>query len=468
MVSENVRLVRQIGEGGMGSVWLADHLGLEAQVAVKFMSPALACHPAAVERFTREAKAAAHIRHPHVVQIFDSGVQPQAAGGLPYIVMEYLEGRDLETRLHDGGRLSLEEAALVVLQVARALDKAHEQGVVHRDIKAENIFLCGDDADEPFVKVLDFGIAKTANDGNVRVTNTGATLGTPSYMSPEQMLSAKNVDYRCDLWGLAVVAYYAVTGKLPFVGETYGAICLAVNRGRFRMPSRLRKSVPETLDAWFRRALARDPKSRYASARELGAAFAVAAEGMPAGARRRLTPFSARATLMGSSVTRSGMHEERSRLVPFVAVPALAAGALMAFVFARAAWTHAAGAAQEAPGVTHEVAQGLASPASSSPAPGDVGAPADKAATARLAESALPPGTLAAPAPKRYEPPRPFVAKATRRAHAEPAPAATVTHDTDNTTSSEPYVPATPINVPVPPPPAAPSSPEPSPAGPGA
>jgi serine/threonine-protein kinase len=310
VVSENVRLVRQIGEGGMGSVWLADHLGLEAQVAVKFMSPALACVPAAVERFTREAKAAAHIRHPHVVQIFDSGAQSHVAGGLPYMVMEYLEGEDLETRLHARGRLSLDDVATIVLQTSRALDKAHELGVVHRDIKPENIFLCEGNGDEPFVKVLDFGIAKTANDGNIRVTNTGATLGTPNYMSPEQMLSAKNVDYHCDLWALAVVAYYAITGKLPFEGETYGAICLAVNRGRFRLPSRIRKSVPDAIDAWFRCALARQPENRFASARELGEAFVAAVDGVPARMRRKTTPFSARATLMGATVTRSGVHTQ--------------------------------------------------------------------------------------------------------------------------------------------------------------
>lgn len=334
MVSGSVRLVRQIGEGGMASVWLADHLALETQVAVKFMSPALACYPAAVERFTREAKAAARIRHANVVQIFDCAAPP---GMPPYIVMELLEGEDLERRLDKGGRLTLDEAAEVIFQAGRALEKAHEMGIVHRDIKAENIFVSGVGRDLT-IKVLDFGIAKdVGSKGKIRVTNTGATLGTPSYMSPEQMLSAKNVDYRCDLWALAVVAYYAVVGKLPFEGETYGAICLAVNHGRFAMPSRLRPNIPPALDDWFAQALNRDSRKRFYSAREMGEAFVAALDAVPAGRRRTITPFttvSARGTLMSSAFTDAGEPERRSS-VPMVASLALVAGATMAVLFGR-------------------------------------------------------------------------------------------------------------------------------------
>src|SRR5262249_37497631 len=158
---------------------------------------ALASHPAAVERFMREAKSSARIHHPNVVATLDSG-RCANAQGLPYIVMELLEGEDLETRIQERGRVSLDEAAIIVSETARALGRAHELGIVHRDIKPENIFLGkgGPHADDVYVKVLDFGIAKLESRAAnaVRVTNTGATLGTPSYMSPEQMLSAKNVD----------------------------------------------------------------------------------------------------------------------------------------------------------------------------------------------------------------------------------------------------------------------------------
>ena len=331
MITDNVRLVRQIGEGGMASVWLAHHVGLDTQVAVKLMSPALACHQAAVERFTREARSAARIHHPNVVQILDYGV-PKENIGLPYIVMEYLEGTDLETRIHLRGRLTLEETASIVIQTARALDKAHELSIVHRDIKPENIFLTTD-GEDLYVKVLDFGIAKLLGRGDVSVTNTGATLGTPTYMSPEQMLSAKNVDYKCDLWALAIVAYEALTGRKPFAGETYGAVCLAVNRGKFRLPSRYRRDVPVALDEWFMRALSRDPKRRYRSAREMGEAFIVAL-----GGDLRQTP-SWRSSLMAAYVSRhSHAKGKRPRVVPYVAVGALAAGALLAVTFAHPWW----------------------------------------------------------------------------------------------------------------------------------
>jgi serine/threonine protein kinase len=331
MITENVRLVRQIGEGGMASVWLAHHVGLDTQVAVKLMSPALACHQAAVERFTREARSAARIHHPNVVQILDYGV-PKEGAGLPYIVMEYLEGTDLETRIHLRGRLTLEETASIVIQTARALEKAHELSIVHRDIKPENIFLTAD-GEDLYVKVLDFGIAKLLGRGDVSVTNTGATLGTPTYMSPEQMLSAKNVDYKCDLWALAIVAYESLTGRKPFAGETYGAVCLAVNRGKFRLPSRYRRDVPVALDEWFMRSLSRDTKKRYRSAREMGEAFIVAL-----GGDARTTP-SWRSSLMASYVSRhSNPKRKRTRVVPYVAVGALAAGALLAVTFAHPWW----------------------------------------------------------------------------------------------------------------------------------
>ena len=349
MITPNVRLVRQIGEGGMASVWLAHHVGLDTQVAVKLMSPALACHQAAVERFTREARSAARIHHPNVVQILDYGV-PQEANGLPYIVNARFEVGALETRIHLRGRLSLEETASIVIQTARALDKAHELRIVHRDIKPENIFLTSD-GEEVFVKVLDFGIAKLLGRGDVSVTNTGATLGTPTYMSPEQMLSAKNVDYRCDLWALAVVTYEMLTGRKPFAGETYGAVCLAVNRGKFRVPSRYRRDIPSALDEWFTRALARDMKKRYRSAREMGEAFLTAM-----GVQTRVSRFgmnsSWRGSLMASYVTRhTGERggKRPSRIVPMVAAAALFAGALLAVTFARPWWKASLNTAAAAP-----------------------------------------------------------------------------------------------------------------------
>jgi len=274
-VNSNVCLVRQLGEGGMGSVWLADHLSLRTRVAVKFISAELVrSEPTVVERFTREAALCAQIKSPHVVQTFDHGVM---ADGRPYIVMELLEGESLQTRLDRVGYLSLQETRAVVLQTARALGKAHRLGVVHRVFKPDNLFLTPDD-DEPFLlKVLDFGIAKqTGMQQAAKMTSTGSMVGTPEYMSPEQVLSGNTVDLRSDLWAIAVVAYRCLTGTVPFLGETLGSLCVSIAHGRYRSPRELRPELLPSVDRWFERALAVDRERRHHSAKELAQTFSFA------------------------------------------------------------------------------------------------------------------------------------------------------------------------------------------------
>jgi len=275
-ITPTVRLVRQLGQGGMGSVWVADHLALRTQVVVKFMSERLAADATSVARFTREAAAAAQIKSPHVVQVFDHGVTPQ---GIPFIVMELLDGNDLAHHLKQrNGFLPPQELASILWQVAKALGKAHERGIVHRDIKPENIFLCDGGSGETFVKLLDFGIAKG---GEVlsNATSTGAVMGTPYYMSPEQMVGAKNVDFRSDLWSLGVVAYQALTGTRPFDGDTYGALAIAIHSAPLVPPTKINPNLPLSLDAWFAKACARDPNERFGSAKELAESFSAAVSG---------------------------------------------------------------------------------------------------------------------------------------------------------------------------------------------
>jgi eukaryotic-like serine/threonine-protein kinase len=267
-LSGSIRLEKKLGEGGMGSVWTAQHLALRTQVAVKFLAAHMAQDAAAAARFQREAMAAARIKSPHVVQIFDHGLSPQLG---PYIVMELLEGETLSSFVQRHGRLTPPVTARILTQLCRALSKAHAQGIVHRDVKPDNLFLIDAERDV-FVKVLDFGIAKNLRD-ELSVTSTGSLMGTPHYMSPEQMLSSKHVDLRADLWASAVVAYHCLTGGVPFDGETFGAVAVAVTQAQFSPPFAQYGVGSEALDAWFSRALSRELSARFSSAEELSDSF---------------------------------------------------------------------------------------------------------------------------------------------------------------------------------------------------
>ncbi|MCA9625656.1 MAG: serine/threonine protein kinase, partial [Myxococcales bacterium] len=272
MVTSTLRLVRLIGRGAMGSVWLADHLGLQSQVAVKFMAPAVADDEVSVQRFRQEAKAAAEIRSPHVVQVFDHG---RTEDGQLYIVMELLEGASLDKWVKVKGPLGVTEAAGVVTQACKALAKAHERGIFHRDIKPANIFLI-DGGGEAFVKVLDFGVAKFTGEEAVNMTAAGNMVGTPAFMSPEQLFHGKEVDHRGDLWSLAVVTYFALLGKRPFVGKTLGELCISIKHAQYVPPTALRPELPAEIDGWFARAFHDDIALRFQSAKELAQEFELA------------------------------------------------------------------------------------------------------------------------------------------------------------------------------------------------
>jgi serine/threonine-protein kinase len=268
-VTPNLRLVRPLGHGGMGVLWIAQHRTLDSEVVVKFLSDELADDAAAAERFAREAAAAARVKSPHVVQILDYGV---TASATPFIVMELLEGRDLGAHIEVHGALSREETTAVVHQLAKALMKTHAAGLVHRDVKPSNIFLCDGDGDL-FVKLLDFGIAKRAPSAEVQSTGSGRCVGTPRYMSPEQIVG-DGVDARSDLWSLGVVAFECLTAKRPFEGETLGALALAIHTLPLPRPTDVMPSLPPEMDAWFARACARPVEERFASAIEAAESLA--------------------------------------------------------------------------------------------------------------------------------------------------------------------------------------------------
>ncbi len=273
------RLAHQLGKGGMGAVWTAEHLSLHSAVAVKLLDTEIAKNPDAVERFRREAQAAATLRSAHVVQVLDYGVD----GDTPYLVMELLNGEDLGARLQRLGRLTPAALVEIVNQVARAVGRAHDAGIVHRDLKPENIFIVNE-GDHELVKVLDFGIAKSVAPGFApSATRTGVTMGTPYYMSPEQAEGKREVDQRTDLWALGVIASECLTGVRPFDGQTFGELLLNICARPAPVPSTL-APVPRYFDAWFSKATHRDPAQRFASVQELAFTLAeVAADRAPSG-----------------------------------------------------------------------------------------------------------------------------------------------------------------------------------------
>ena len=287
VVAERYRLTRVIARGGMGTVWQATNLRLDVPCAIKFIEGDLARDAVALGRFEREAKAAAQIRSPHVVQILDHGT----FDGAPYIAMELLDGEDLGRRLSRAFRMSPRDVAAVVTQASRALAKAHAMEIVHRDLKPENLFLAWDD-DREIVKVLDFGVAKRVQLDLPSHTTQGAMLGTPSYMSPEQAQGAKDVDYRSDLWALAVIAFRCMTGVLPFRSKSLAELLVQIIVGPLPVPSELAIDVPSGFDAWWARAASRDPNRRFQSAKELAHAL-VECLGLPPfsdGLERRMRP----------------------------------------------------------------------------------------------------------------------------------------------------------------------------------
>lgn len=267
VVGGKYRLERPLSRGGMGSVWLARHINLGSPVAVKFMAPTFVTSAAFLARFEREARIAANLQSPHVVYVQDYGIDDDT----PYLVMELLQGEDLGTRLERVGRLSLADATRILAQAGKAIRRAHDAGLVHRDLKPANLFLVRvEEEQEEIVKVLDFGIVKeTGPRLTDEVTRTGELLGSPHYMSPEQVRGEKDVDQRSDLWSLAVILFYAVTGELPFQGDQLGAVIANILVAPLPSASRLAPDLPPTIDAFFARALARDRAQRFQSIGEM-------------------------------------------------------------------------------------------------------------------------------------------------------------------------------------------------------
>jgi serine/threonine-protein kinase len=278
VIAGRYAISRVLGVGGMGVVLGGKHLELGEKVAIKFLHKE---HSGHAERFFREARAAARIRSEHVVRIYDVGRLP---GGEPFIVMEHLDGEDLAERLRRDGPMDPRAVADVLLDVCEALAEAHAVGIVHRDLKPANMFLARAPGGDDIVKLLDFGVAKVPEGG--AITKTATILGSPVYMSPEQLMAAKDVDARSDIWSLGVILYELLTGSLPFEGDSIVHLALILRQTPTPRARDAAKDVPEELDAVIAKCLEKERADRFANVAEFAEALAPfvtagRAEGIP-------------------------------------------------------------------------------------------------------------------------------------------------------------------------------------------
>ncbi len=271
MLGGRYRLLTCIGRGAMGEVWKGEHIALHTTFAIKLVdASAHRDGQEILERFKIEGQAAGRLRSPNIVQVFDYGTE----GSTAYMAMELLEGETLADRLARVGRFSLADTARVMYEIAQGLSLAHEQGIIHRDLKPQNVFLARI-AGRVTVKILDFGIAKLTLSAPVDTlkTSAGMMVGTPAYMSPEQIMGDADVSAQSDLWQLGVIAYECVTGRMPFDATSMADLFVRICSAPLPVPSKI-APVPESFDAWFAHAMQRVPEKRFRSAQEMADALA--------------------------------------------------------------------------------------------------------------------------------------------------------------------------------------------------
>src|SRR4051812_7706810 len=279
VLAEKYRLVRELGRGGMAAVYEAENVHIGKRVAVKVLAAELTASTIVVERFLREARAAAAISSPYICDVYDSG---KLEDGRPFLVLELLEGESLYERMTRVRQIDVPSTIRMISQVSRGLTKAHAAGIVHRDLKPENIFLTKDEEGTLLAKILDFGLPKFSlpmgnEPGQARLTREGAVFGTPAYMSPEQVKGQGHVDHRADLWALGCMTYESLTGRTVWSTEQGVAMTFA-QIASAPLPNALtfRPDLPAHFQSWFEKALARSVEARFQTARELADELAVA------------------------------------------------------------------------------------------------------------------------------------------------------------------------------------------------
>jgi eukaryotic-like serine/threonine-protein kinase len=436
IVAEKYRVERVLGVGGMGIVVAAMHLHLEERVAIKFLLPEVAVVPEAVARFTREARIAAKIKGEHVAKVLDVAL---LADGTPYLVMEYLVGTDLAGRLQSHGPLPVHDAVTFMLQACEALAEAHTLGIVHRDLKPANLFVATRPDGSPALKILDFGISKltssSGTSGGHAMTRTTAIMGSPNYMSPEQLKSARDVDARADIWALGASLFEVLTGRVPFEAEELPQLCTMILYSEPYGLRDLKPDLPPELQAVLSRCLAKDRALRYQHVLELatdlarfgppdahrsveriarvfGSAYPASVPSQPS-----VVPHQAQVTGVTWGQTQS---PPSSRLAPLLIGAALALGAVAAAAFFFLRSTGEATAEPAASGVPSVVVAPPPPPEAVAvvpPTPPPVASPVVPETAAPPVTSA--PAVAATPAPA----PRPRTARPAARPKPAPAPA---------------------------------------------
>ncbi len=272
VLSDKFRIIRLIARGGMGSVYEAEQLVLQRRVAIKTLRAELAEDQQLRQRFVREGRVAARVRHPHIVEVIDTGEHETT----PYLVMELLDGNDLAAHVRARGRVSLVDALDLLLPVCAAIASAHDGGVIHRDIKPENVALVRVGRGATVAKLVDFGLSKNTTSATARainITEARAVIGTPLYMPPEAVLGPSHIDARSDQYSFAVVLYECVTGRTPFVADTLAELVRVVSRGNPPRPSAIAPNVDTAFDAVVLRAMSVERAKRYSNLWDLGAAL---------------------------------------------------------------------------------------------------------------------------------------------------------------------------------------------------
>jgi eukaryotic-like serine/threonine-protein kinase len=392
-------LGRELGRGAMATVYEARHVQLDKRVALKSMHPHLAADATSAARFLREGKAAAQIHHPHVVDVFDVGMHD----GVPFLVMELLDGADLAAKLRERGKLPLRELVDVMIPVLSAVQAAHGVGVIHRDLKPSNVVLARRESGSVSPTILDFGISKVESEaGNRDLTASEVLLGTVHYMSPEQTRGGRNASPLSDQYALGVMLYECATGVKPFSGNTPYALMHAIVSARVTAPSVLHPELPRAFDEVVLRAMHRDPSKRFASARELGASLLPWASDEVS--EHWASEFGVDPAALRMPPRRAGARR--------VAMVVVVATVLLAGVLGVRAWGHA------------DTATRTSEPPAPSESPSAAPVPIPESPVTETAESAAPEASASAPpaspSPAARQRPRPQTRPATSASAAPP------------------------------------------------